>query len=245
MALRTVAPTADEKQVKASWNRISWIGRKSGRLTVVQCAGKRLGKYPAWLWVCKCECGRKIVTTSDSLRSGKTFSCGCLKREQGQSSAIHGKSQSAEYKIWCGIKRRCNCPQVAAYKNYGGRGIVMCDRWSKSFSDFFDDVGPRPGNDYSIDRIDNDGNYEPSNVRWATRKQQSRNRRSNHRLTIDGVTKTVTEWSEVHGVVSWYAILTRIHSGWEPIDAISLPKHTKYRMVLRARQSASTTQASN
>jgi hypothetical protein len=239
MALRTLAPIVAEKQVKRNPRRINWTGKRVGRLIVLERAGKRTGQYPTWMWKCLCDCGNETVTTSDSLRSGKTFSCGCRHRENVLSRATHNLSGSSEYRIWTQIKRRCDCPNFHSYASYGGRGITMCRRWRRSFKAFLTDVGNRPSQQHSIDRYpDNDGNYEPGNVRWATVKQQNRNRRSNNLVTIDGVTQTMIDWAEQCGL-KWCTLRARINAGWNPEDAISLPLNTKYRLLKNAKKSAS------
>jgi hypothetical protein len=237
MALRTVAPITTEKQrtEKHNYRWRNWTGEKIGRLVVGECLGKRMGDYPVYLWKCVCECGAEFVTSSDSLRSGRTVSCGCANRDKNISRATHRSVKTAEYGIWIQIKRRCDCPRYWAYRRYGGRGITMCDTWRNSFLDFLRDIGERPSSKHSIDRINNDGNYEPGNVRWATSSEQCRNRRSNRLVTVDGVTKTIIEWSEFSGI-KWCTINARLGAGWEPRDAISLPLNTRYWLTKDAKQ---------
>lgn len=112
----------------------------------------------------------------------------------------HGMSRTQEYTIWIGMKVRCYNPKAINFHEYGGRGIIVCDEWRDDFSAFLRDVGPRPGRGYSIDRIDNDGNYEPGNVRWVTMRQQSNNTRRNVRLTHDGKTLTFAQWARELGI---------------------------------------------
>lgn len=147
-------------------------GWRFGMLTAVKIAAV---KPPRWL--CRCDCGAESVAYAGNLRSGKTKSCGC-NQNNGASGRTHGLSDSApEYKTWAGIKRRCFNKNDKAYPAYGGSGITVCDRWSTSFEAFFSDMGPKPGPEYSIDRIDGTRGYEPGNCRWATDTQQARNRR--------------------------------------------------------------------
>lgn len=156
------------------------IGKKFGRLTVIGFSG--LDKCKKAQWRCLCNCGKLVSVAASSLRSSLTRSCGCFHQERLRAVAYkHGHADhrngavSVEYYAWISMKQRCTNPKRHNYKNYGGRGIVVCDRWRDSFINFLADVGERPGPEFSLDRINNDGNYEPGNVRWATRSQQQRN----------------------------------------------------------------------
>lgn len=124
----------------------------------------------------------------------------------------HGMTNSDEYGIWTDIKTRCTNSKSWSYKNYGGRGIVVCDRWKTSFLSFYSDMGPRPSKDHSIERIDNSGNYEKSNCKWATSLEQGKNKRNNVKININGVVKTQAEWSRESGVSSCL-ISARIKAG--------------------------------
>lgn len=152
-------------------------GARFGRLVVVEYAGKRKGRFH---WLCKCDCGGQKVTATSNLTGGGTQSCGCLQRERAGpngSRTTHNLSNTPEYATWQSIKQRCFNKNNRAWIRYGGRGITMAEEWVDSFESFFEHVGPKPSAKHSIDRIDNDGNYEPGNVRWATSKQQRNNRR--------------------------------------------------------------------
>lgn len=124
--------------------------------------------------VCKCTCGTITDVTSATLRQGTTKSCGCL---QVAMHTSHGMSRTTEYRTWDSMRQRCNNPNFYQYRHYGGRGIEVCHEWQDSFETFYRDMGPKPGASHSIDRINVNGNYEPGNCRWATKKEQSLNRR--------------------------------------------------------------------
>ena len=176
-------------------------------------------------WRCRCECGVEREIFHGNLVGGKTTSCGCYLREWASESArTHGKTDTPEYNIWKLMLRRCRAPQAVNYARYGGRGIRVCDRWSgpNGFANFSADVGDRPGPEYSLDRIDNDGDYEPGNVRWSEATVQARNRRSNHPISFDGRTQSLTAWSAERGIgpgTLWF----RITHGWSVERALTTP----------------------
>lgn len=162
-------------------------GVQFGRLTVLDDSLYKYSGRKKRSALCKCQCGKTLVTTIELLRQMKTTSCGCvhtegLKKIHREINTKHGefsngKAGSPEYYSWNNLKCRCNNPKDKDYSKYGGRGIKVCKRWIKSFSNFLSDMGRKPGPEYSIDRINVDGNYEPSNCRWATPSQQVHNRR--------------------------------------------------------------------
>ncbi len=194
-------------------------GQRFGRLSVVKYAGTRKGQA---LWRCDCECGVAAFTTTASLKSGKTQSCGCLMRERlSQSRLTHGLTKSPEYKSWSEMRQRCNNANNSRYADWGGRGIRVCEAWS-TFGTFLNDMGRKPGPNYSIDRIDNDGDYCPSNCRWATKREQNRNTRRNRMVTFRGQTKSLSEWSDVVGI-SMATLWARLKVGVSTERALTQP----------------------
>lgn len=152
-------------------------GRQFGRLTVLRRTAEN-SKDGRPQWECQCVCGERVVLRGASLRTGNTRSCGCLQKESvGALRRTHGGSNTDEYETWLGMKKRCLNHAHHKYPEYGGRGIVVCDRWRNSFENFILDMGPKPSPQHSLDRIDNDGPYDKDNCRWATSIEQSRNRR--------------------------------------------------------------------
>ncbi|SMC38217.1 hypothetical protein SAMN02745168_0607 [Papillibacter cinnamivorans DSM 12816] len=176
-------------------------------------------------WLCECECGKRVIVSRNNLVTGRTKSCGCLKIDK---ITTHGQSLTPLYKIWSGMIRRCENQKAAEYHNYGGRGISICLEWRADFQSFFQ-WAKRSGyrNGLTIDRINNDGNYEPRNCRWATRKEQSRNMRTNHLVTYSGATKPISEWSEMFGV-SAENIRRRLQDGWPVRDALVTPVEAEH-----------------
>jgi hypothetical protein len=176
------------------------VGRKFGRLTVLKIDDNRKNNRRLHV-LCQCKCGTFVSVRPDSLQSNKTTSCGCFHKEQLiKTFTKHGQARRGmclpEYSIWQSIIRRCEHPMDAAYENYGGRGIRICDQWKHDFAAFIRDVGRRPSPQHSLDRYpNNDGNYEPGNVRWATQKQQMRNTRNNINITFQGRTMCLMDWA--------------------------------------------------
>lgn len=152
-----------------------FTGRRFGRLVVL---GRSHIHERRWYWLCRCDCGVTRAIQGQSLQKGRSRSCGCRRAETLVAlKSTHRQSYSAEYYAWQDMKARCSNPKVRSYRNYGARGIQVCERWQLSFDAFFADMGRRPSSQHSLDRIENDGNYEPGNCRWATRSEQRKNQR--------------------------------------------------------------------
>lgn len=174
-------------------------------------------------WLCKCNCGNEKVLEISKI--GITKSCGCVTKgakTHGESKLIDGKC-IPEYKTWMKLRSRCYSEKDPKYKDYGARGIKVCDRWLNSYENFLEDMGRRPDDKKSIDRINNNGDYEPDNCRWADDYQQQRNTRRNHILEYRGESKPLMEWvNELN--LNYYAVLKRIlYRGWSVDEAFETP----------------------
>jgi hypothetical protein len=170
---------------------VGLMGRRFGRLLVVQQAESIDGRGA---WSCVCDCGATKTILDKSLRSGKTQSCGCLQADvTAERNHSHGMVGSKEYRAWKHIKGRCHNPNDAAYANYGGRGIELFPAWREDFSAFYAAIGPAPSRSLTVERIDNDRGYEPGNVKWATRREQTRNTRRNIRVSVAGQDMALTD----------------------------------------------------
>ena len=158
---------------------IEMSGKRFGKLIVLNRVGS--DRFNLALWQCKCDCGTERVITGGNLRRGDHISCGCAKIKHGMTR--NGKHHPY-YNAWGTMIQRCTNPKATGYSYYGGRGITVCDRWLNSFKNFLDDMGSKPTSSHTLDRIDNNEGYFPANCRWATRKEQSNNRRNNTTLGI-------------------------------------------------------------
>lgn len=198
---------------------IDMKGLRKFRLTVVEYAG------PPGLWRIRCDCGTERLVRRGWILQSK--SCGCYNREAIIARNYrHGDSArgkvAPELQCWRGLIRRCTDPGDEAYAYYGGRGIAVCDRWLNSYPAFLEDMGRRPSPKHSIDRVNNDGNYEPSNCEWALSKQQMRNRRGRRKVNFQGRSMPASEAAELAGI-SYDIFLERINRGWETERALLTP----------------------
>lgn len=197
------------------------IGERFGKLTVTKCLGSNGKKKIEW--ECVCDCGKTVVHTTSALNCGKIHSCGCGLIEMYKKAKKNDPKDKKLYSRWLSIKDRCRNPKNAQYKNYGGRGITICPEWENDFYAFRDWAFLNGYDEsLSIDRIDNDKGYSPDNCRWVDSKIQGNNRRTNHCVTIDGITKTIMQWSEIYGI-KYDTINRRIRDGWSEQDAITKP----------------------
>ncbi len=205
---------------------------KIGMLTPVGYHGTRMmpNGRTSVLWVFLCDCGREVVKRTCHVTSGNTISCGCAIKDR---SVKHGHSRhqdkSGEYRAWCGMIQRCHNENNPKYFMYGERGIEVCQRWMCSFEKFLSDMGPRPSSKHSIDRINNNGHYCPENCRWATKTQQSRNRRNVLVLTANGQSKTISEWAESTGLKA-QTIYMRVSDTSTPMRKRFLCRQEEFRV---------------
>lgn len=208
------------------------MSRNKSIMSFIDLTGQRFGRAIALerdcsvksrvFWRCVCDCGNFFSSPSQNLRNGQCKSCGCLQKEVFRKNVTtHGMTKTKAFRAWMGIQDRCYNEKNPKFKNYGGRGIKICDRWLESFENFFADMGhPQPHE--SIDRINVDGDYCPENCRWADDKTQSRNKRNTRYITLDGETKPLVEWAESKNVDP-ETIWMRIDRGWSDRDALTKP----------------------
>lgn len=206
---------------------IDLTGQRFGRLIAIEPV--KVPNYREFHWKCKCDCGNMTTVRGTHLKSGATRSCGCYNREVASSrphEKTHGMSKHPLYRAYRGMIDRCMNPNGTAYKNYGGRGIKICDEWLNDRTRFFEWAlanGWSP--DLSLDRIDVNGNYCPENCRWATAKTQMNNRRVNAYVTYKGKTQTIAQWAEEIGI-NRRTLRGRLHNErWTLEEAMTLPAH--------------------
>lgn len=200
---------------------------RSGRLTVISFYDKERNGHKRYL--CECDCGNYTVVRDTRIRNHETKSCGCISKEHLiEYNTKHGLSNSPLYPIYQGMMSRCYNPDLDGYHRYGGRGIKVCDEWLSDIENFIKwgkESGFKKG--LTLDRIDNDGDYEPSNCRWATVKEQANNRRSNHLETYKGETHTIAKWAEKLNIIP-DLLYSRLSKGWSFKRAVETP-HIKGR----------------
>ena len=219
------------KEMLSKAKLIDLTGQVYGRLTVI----KRVDDYisPSGdrkvQWLCKCKCGKEVIVTGNNLKNGNSKSCGCYNRELlAKINLTHNASNTRLYHIWICMKDRCYNPKNKKYKDYGGRGIIICDEWINDFEAFanwaYDNgyIENVSRGECTIDRIDVNGNYCQQNCRWVNQKVQSNNKRNNHYITYNGETHTVTEWNNILGYKKG-VLSRRIFSGWSIEDAFTKP----------------------
>lgn len=192
-------------------------GQRFGRLVVLN-RSKNLGPRGEVYWFCRCDCGTERPLRASSLRSGRAKSCGCYHRER---VTLHGMTSSATFKSWESMLQRCLNPHAPDYARYGGRGIKVHAKWITSFDTFLADMGLRPEG-ATLDRIDNNGDYQPGNCQWSTASRQARNRRSTPMLTWQGATLSHADWAERTGIPS-KVIGWRLSRNWPPEKALTTP----------------------
>lgn len=217
--------------------KIDRTGQRYGRLLVMRMRGSN-GRTP--LFECRCDCGETVTVTGAHLQQGSTRSCGCLARERVLAmNTKHGMKKRGdkppEWNSWSGAIARCFNPRCKQYKFYGARGISVCARWRNSFAAFMEDMGPRPSNHHSVDRIDVNGDYEPSNCRWATAIEQGQNRRAVKVYEIDGIVSTLGQHAMRHGLPQ-ATVFGRLRRGLTPIEAVTNPVNKVKSAASRSRE---------
>jgi hypothetical protein len=204
-------------------------GQVFGRLTVI----RRDGDIKPTRWVCLCECGKEYSSTAGHLKSGNIKSCGCLRNESKYDGIqadpnIVTKTRPIGYDTWVGLSQRCHNPNNPRYKDYGAKGITVCDRWrgDDGFKNFLEDMGPRPSPKHSLDRRDNDLGYCKENCRWATDLEQGQNTGRNRNITCNGKTQCIRAWEREMGFGN-AVIHQRLENGWSVEEAINTPVRSK------------------
>ena len=212
--------------------KIDMTGQKFGRLTVIEEAGRTPRKQV--LWKCRCDCGNEVVVNGSCLRNGHTTSCGCKTREATiKRNTKHGESDTKLYKIWSSIRKRtvlCNEKSGRMWRDYGSKGIRLCGEWNEyeNFAAWAKANGYKDG--LSIDRIDPCGDYTPNNCRWATMKQQQNNKGNNVRITYNGETRTLAEWSDAIGI-NYTTLHYRYQHDYPLEELFTIPKPFKRAVV--------------
>lgn len=210
-----------------TWNvKQDLTGQRFGRLTVIEEAGRNKSKKV--LWRCVCDCGKETIVIAQQLTSGRTKSCGCLVHDVCKVvNVTHGMSGTRLHKIWCNIIDRCTNENSPSYKNYGGRGIKICNEWRRSFQSFYDwAMSHGYKENLTIDRVDNNGDYCPDNCRWTDKLTQANNTRNNHYIEYNGERHSTAEWARILNI-SYPALKHRIERGWTTEEAFSGKRNPK------------------
>lgn len=198
---------------------IDLTGQRFGRLTVIERAGA--DSHRQMLWKCVCDCGNETIVRGHALREREICSCGCFRKER---SRTHGLTGTRLYRIWRNMKSRCLNKNNPSYKDYGGRGIGICDEWRETFIKFYKWAMVNGYEDsLSIDRINNNKGYSPDNCRWTEQSRQNDNKRNTRRLTYNGEIKTITEWAE-ELKIERALICDRLAKGWTIEETLTIPK---------------------
>lgn len=201
-------------------------GRTFGYLTVERLVSGAAGGKRVWLCTCSRDGNKTTAKTSDLVRGHKK-SCGCI---HGRGQPKHGMRRRLEYFVWGTMIQRCENPNNRKYVSYGGRGIVVCERWRHSFSNFYSDMGPRPTAMHQLDRVDNDGPYSPDNCRWATCKENNQHTRRSRRVTFRGKSLSIPEWSVELGIHR-DCLCYRLRAGWSVDKTMTTPPNVKCRKL--------------
>jgi hypothetical protein len=209
---------AMKKHHSTGREHIDISGKKYGKLTPIKyIRGSK--------WLCRCDCGGESTVQTINLSSGHTKSCGCLPCGKIKHGHATNYKPSPTFQTWSGMKKRCTNKACKDFKEYGGRGIKVCERWLDSFENFLADMGERPRG-LSLGRKDNNLGYFPENCQWETLEQQANNKRNNHNIEISGVVKTISQWAREYGLPA-DCCFCRIRRGWDKVDAVTTPRRAR------------------
>lgn len=204
------------------------VNQRFGRLVAIRKSHRQNNKV---MWECLCDCGNTTYVSTNYLTSGRIRSCGCFRKDQiSERNTTHNQRHTRLYEVWKNIKCRCYNPNNKAYKNYGGRGIAMFDEWHNNYQAFYDwSISNGYSLGLTIDRIDVNGNYEPTNCRWVNRTVQANNKRANHYITYNGETHSIADWARKQGL-SYECLSARLNSCWGVEKALTTPNtHLLYK----------------
>jgi hypothetical protein len=196
--------------------KIDYTNAQFGRLTVLRYSHREKSRP---FWICRCNCGKETVKAAALLQTGRVNSCGCLYDETRTTVSTHGQYKSKAYSSWQHMRDRCTNPKYTSYKNYGAKGISVCERWQR-FESFIEDMG-QPNLGESIDRIDSTGNYEPSNCKWSTASEQMRNTSRTRVFSFNGKTQCAEDWARELGLSRGQLVTWRIDNGWSLEKALT------------------------